>query len=193
VLSFYIRALDILIGLLALALLSPLLGVSAVLVRMTGRPVIFRQKRHGKEGKIFTIYKFRTMRVTEDGDKNFKQASFKDDRVTAIGGLLRHYSIDELPQILNVLKGDMSLVGARPHPIALDREFSKKIENYMKRYHLRPGITGLAQVRKFRGPTETLEKMLNRVHSDLEYIEKRSVRLYLDIIRQTANGLYRES
>ena len=192
-LDFYIRALDILIALLAIAALSPLLAGAAFLVRATGRPIIFRQKRNGMQGKVFTIYKFRTMRVMEDGDKKFQQASFKDDRTTTIGSLMRHYSIDELPQLFNVLKGEMSIVGARPHALAHDREFEDKIKDYMKRYTLRPGLTGLAQIRRFRGPTDTLEKMVNRVQSDVEYIEKRSVKLYLDIIRQTAMGLYKEA
>ena len=192
-LDFYIRALDILIALLALAALSPLIVGAALLVRSTGRPIIFRQKRNGRKGSVFTIYKFRTMRVMEDGDQKFKQASFKDDRTTTIGSLMRHYSIDELPQLFNVLKGEMSIVGARPHALAHDREFEDQISDYMKRYTLRPGLTGLAQIRKFRGPTDTLDKMINRVKADLEYIEKRSVRLYLNIIRQTAMGLYKES
>ena len=191
--DFYLRVLDILIALLALIALSPLLGISALLVRASGKSVIFRQKRNGRQGRVFTIYKFRTMRVMEDGDQSFKQASLKDDRVTAVGAFLRHYSIDELPQLLNILKGDMSIVGARPHALAHDRQFADKIDDYMRRYTLRPGLTGLAQVRRFRGPTDTLEKMVNRVRSDLEYIDNRSVRLYLDIIRQTAHGLYKEA
>lgn len=191
-LDFYIRALDILIAILALIALAPFLGVFSLLVRATGRPIIFRQKRNGRQGKVFTIYKFRTMRVMEDGDQKFKQASFKDDRTTTVGAFLRHYSIDELPQLFNVLKGEMSIVGARPHALAHDRQFVGKIEGYMRRYTLRPGLTGLAQIRRFRGPTDTLEKMVNRVTSDLEYIENRSVRMYVDIIRQTAMGLYRE-
>ena len=191
-LDFYLRALDILIAILALIALAPLLGISSLLVRATGRPIIFRQKRNGKKGSVFTIYKFRTMRVMEDGDQKFKQASFKDDRTTTVGAFMRHYSIDELPQLINVLKGDMSIVGARPHALAHDRQFVDRVEDYMRRYTLRPGLTGLAQIRRFRGPTDTLEKMVNRVKSDLEYIDTRSVRLYMDIIRQTAMGLYRE-
>ena len=190
--DFYLRVLDIFIAILALIALSPLLGISALLVRATGRPIIFRQKRNGRQGRVFTIYKFRTMRVMEDGDQKFKQASFKDDRTTTVGAFLRHYSIDELPQLFNILKGDMSIVGARPHALAHDRQFVDKIEDYMRRYTLRPGLTGLAQVRRFRGPTDTLEKMVNRVRSDLEYIDNRSVQLYLNIIRQTAMGLYKE-
>lgn len=190
--DFYLRVLDIFIALLALIVLAPILGIFTLLVRTTGRPVIFRQKRNGRQGRVFTIYKFRTMRVMEDGDKNFKQASFADDRVTTVGAFMRHYSIDELPQLLNILKGDMSIVGARPHALEHDRQFVNKIEGYMRRYTFRPGLTGLAQVRRFRGPTDTLEKMVNRVRSDLEYIDNRSVQLYLDIIRQTAMGMYKE-
>ena len=191
--DFYLRVLDILIAILALIALSPILGIFGFLVRTTGRPVIFRQKRNGRQGRVFTIYKFRTMRVMEDGDQKFKQASLNDDRTTTVGAFMRHYSIDELPQLLNILKGDMSIVGARPHALAHDRQFVDKIDGYMRRYTLRPGLTGLAQVRRFRGPTDTLEKMVNRVRSDLEYIDNRSVRLYMDIIRQTAMGLYKES
>ncbi|MAA78404.1 MAG: hypothetical protein CL916_04025 [Deltaproteobacteria bacterium] len=190
--DFYLRVLDVFFALIALIALSPLLGIAALLVRSTGRPIIFRQKRNGRKGRVFTIYKFRTMRVMEDGDENFKQASIKDDRTTAVGAFLRHYSIDELPQLLNILKGDMSIVGSRPHALAHDRQFVGKIEDYMRRYALRPGLTGLAQVRRFRGPTDTLEKMVNRVRSDLEYIDNRSVQLYLDIIFQTAMGPYKQ-
>ena len=192
-LDFYIRALDILLALLALAALSPILAGIAALVGTTGRPIIFRQKRNGKNGSVFTIYKFRTMRVMEDGDKKFRQATYRDDRTTTVGSFLRHYSLDELPQLLNIVKGEMSIVGARPHALAHDRQFIDKIPDYMKRYALRPGLTGLAQIRKFRGPTDTLDKMLNRVNSDIEYIEKRSVSLYMDIIRQTAMGMYKET
>jgi putative colanic acid biosynthesis UDP-glucose lipid carrier transferase len=191
IIDFYIRALDILIAILAILALSPVLIGVAAMVGLTGRPIVFRQKRNGQKGKTFTIYKFRTMKVMENGDSLFKQASVKDNRITTVGNFLRHYSLDELPQLFNVLKGEMSIVGTRPHPLALDREFEDQVPNYMERYTLRPGLTGLAQVREFRGPTDTLEKMVNRVNSDLEYIEKRSAKLYFKIIRETAVAMFR--
>ena len=99
------------------------------------------------------------MKVMENGDSTFKQAAIQDNRITTVGNFLRHYSLDELPQLFNVLKGEMSIVGTRPHPLALDREFEEKIPNYMDRYKLRPGLTGLAQVREYRGPRDTIRDM----------------------------------
>ena len=151
---------------------------------------MFRQKRNGCNGKTFLMYKFRTMKVIEDGDKSFRQASFVDDRYTKVGRVLRKFSMDELPQFFNSLLGDMSIVGPRPHPLALDREFAPQIDRYMDRYLVPPGITGLAQIRGYRGETDTLKKMQDRVFSDLEYIERRSTALYLKILLQTAFGKF---
>ena len=190
--DFYIRALDIILALIALFLTSPILIITSLIIRLDNSPTIFKQKRNGRTGSVFTIYKFRTMRVMENGDSEFQQATNNDDRYTAFGKFLRHYSIDELPQLVNVLKGDMSLVGPRPHALAHDRQFIDRISNYMNRYDVKPGITGLAQIRGFRGETDTLEKMQNRVTADKEYIEKRSVRLYMRILRKTINGRFHE-
>ena len=190
--DFYIRALDILLAIIALFLMSPVLLITSLLIRIDSAPIIFRQKRNGRKGSVFTIYKFRTMRVMEDGDQKFEQARTNDDRYTAIGKFLRHYSIDELPQLFNVLKGEMSLVGPRPHVLAHDRQFVDRIPDYMSRYEIKPGITGLAQIRGFRGETDTLKKMLDRFTADREYIKKRNIRLYMRILRKTVNGRFHE-
>ncbi len=133
---------------------------------------IFIQKRNGMNGERFKMYKFKTMKVSEDGVNNFTQVTSNDSRVTFTGSFLRKYSLDELPQLINIFLGSMSVVGPRPHPIALDEKFKNKVKNYMHRYNVKPGLTGLAQVNGFRGETDTLEKMKLRVNKDLEYINK---------------------
>ena len=127
----------------------------------------------------------------EDGIEYFQQALPNDDRVTKISLFLRKNSIDEILQFFNVIKGDMSIVGPRPHPISLDEEFRKKIPNYMDRYLIKPGITGLAQVSGFRGETDTIEKMNNRVKKDLEYINKQSTFLDIKIMYKTLGVLFK--
>ena len=129
----------------------------------------FRQHRKGFNGRPFAIYKFRTMTVCENG-ASIRQAQANDKRITPLGALLRSTSIDELPQLINVVRGEMSLVGPRPHAIAHDDEYSKLIANYAYRHHVKPGITGLAQVKGFRGETAELELMERRVDHDLWYI-----------------------
>ena len=164
------RLLDKTAALAGLVILSPvLLGASIAIKLDSDGPVIFRQPRHGKDNEIFHIWKFRTMTVMETGN-DFVQAKNNDTRVTRIGNFLRRTSIDELPQLVNVLKGEMSLVGPRPHPVALNYEFALSINEYWNRHCVMPGLTGLAQVRGFRGPTDTLRKMQNRVDSDIEYV-----------------------
>ncbi|RYF33740.1 MAG: undecaprenyl-phosphate glucose phosphotransferase, partial [Comamonadaceae bacterium] len=148
-------------------------------------PVIFAQKRYGLDGKAFRIYKFRTMTAVEDGESQFTQASRSDKRVTPLGAFLRKTSLDELPQLFNVLFGDMSLVGPRPHPVALNEAQRKLIDGYMLRHKVKPGITGLAQVSGFRGETDTPEKMQQRVRCDLEYINTWSLRLDAKIMWRT--------
>jgi undecaprenyl-phosphate galactose phosphotransferase/putative colanic acid biosynthesis UDP-glucose lipid carrier transferase len=140
--------------------------------------VIFRQRRNGFNGRPFEIYKFRTMNVLEDGAV-VRQAKKSDSRVTAVGRLLRRSSIDELPQLFNVLKGDMSLVGPRPHALAHDNEYGRLIANYAFRHHVKPGITGWAQVNGFRGETTRIESMMERIEADLWYINNWS--LWLDL------------
>ncbi|MBS0281724.1 MAG: sugar transferase, partial [Proteobacteria bacterium] len=147
-------------------------------------PVFFRQRRIGRHGKVFNIYKFRTMHVLEDGAE-IVQAFKGDARITRIGHFLRVTSLDELPQLWNVLKGEMSLVGPRPHAIAHDEYYSALIKNYHLRYAVKPGITGLAQINGARGATPLLSDMQARIDFDIQYVERDSVRLYLRILALT--------
>ena len=151
---------------------------------------IFIQYRNGKDLKRFPMIKFTTMNVKEDGIDNFSQAMPNDKRVTKFGLFLRKNSIDELLQFINVFLGHMSLIGPRPHPISLDNEFEHKIENYMRRYSVKPGITGLAQVTGFRGETDTIEKMQGRINADLKYIKNHSIYLDFKILLDTFKVLF---
>lgn len=179
------RGFDFLAAGFGLLLLSPLLLVCALLIRLDSPgPALFRQKRYGFNFEPFQILKFRTMTVMEDG-ADVKQAVKNDPRITRIGHFLRKWNIDELPQLINVLKGDMSLVGPRPHALAHDHEFAEKIAQYARRMNVQPGITGLAQVNGFRGPTDTDEKIMKRVECDLNYIDNWSMALDLRIILKT--------
>jgi len=179
------RAFDACAAAFGLLLLAPFLLAVAVLIRLDspGR-VLFSQRRYGRDGKTFRIYKFRTMTATASRD-SFAQAVVGDARITRLGKILRKTSIDELPQLLNVLKGDMALVGPRPHPLDLDDHFSGLIPDYMRRYAARPGITGLAQISGHRGPTPTVEAMAERVKYDLAYIDGWSFRSDLNILQRT--------
>lgn len=180
------RTLDLVGASLALIVFAPAMLVTAVLIKATSRgPVLFRQTRNGFNGRGFKIFKFRTMRVLEDGPR-IVQASRNDPRVTGIGKWLRKTSIDELPQLFNVLKGDMSLVGPRPHAAAHNSEYEQIIGNYAFRHHVKPGITGWAQVNGYRGETRTLDLMQKRVELDLWYINNWSVWLDVRIIVGTA-------
>ena len=179
-----------LLALGALMALLPLLVIVAVLVKLDSRgPVMFRQARHGLGGRTFHIYKFRTMSAVASKEA-FVQASLNDVRVTRLGRFLRASSIDELPQLINVLTGDMALVGPRPHPLALDEQYRGEVARYMDRYQVRPGITGLAQVSGHRGPTPTVEAMAARVRYDLDYIETWSPRLDASIVLRTVVMLF---
>lgn len=179
------RAMDIVISGLALLLLSPLLLLVAAAVKLSSRgPVFFRQRRYGLDGEEIVVYKFRSMRVCEDGAV-VPQAKKEDPRITRVGAILRKTSIDELPQLLNVLQGKMSLVGPRPHAVAHNELYRKLINGYMIRHKVRPGITGLAQVNGLRGETETLEKMSERVRYDLEYLRNWSPWLDIKILFKT--------
>ena len=172
------RVLDILIASVVLVLLAPLMAVAAALIKIeTGGPVLFMQKRNGFNGRPFRMCKFRTMSVMEDGPV-IRQVTKNDPRVTHCGRLLRRANIDELPQLFNVIAGDMSLVGPRPHAAAHNSEYEKIIANYAYRYHVKPGITGWAQVNGFRGETQTVDLMKRRVEFDLWYINNWS--LWLD-------------
>lgn len=183
------RWIDVLIASLALLVLVPvgLLIALAIKIESPG-PVLFRQLRYGRNRSSFYICKFRSMTVTESkGD--FTQASRNDVRVTRIGRFLRRTSLDELPQLYNVLRGEMSLVGPRPHAIAMDDAFAEVISNFGDRHLVRPGLTGLAQVSGYRGPTEALEQIEYRVQHDRLYISKWSVLLDMQIMVRTVFAL----
>lgn len=180
------RILDLSGATLALLVFAPVMLVTAILIKATSRgPVFFRQTRNGFNGRAFKIFKFRTMCVLEDGP-TIVQARKNDPRVTRIGKWLRKTSIDELPQLFNVLKGEMSLVGPRPHAAAHNSEYELIIGNYAFRHHVKPGITGWAQVNGYRGETRTLELMEKRVELDIWYINNWSIWLDLRIIFKTA-------
>jgi undecaprenyl-phosphate galactose phosphotransferase/putative colanic acid biosynthesis UDP-glucose lipid carrier transferase len=185
------RSLDLFMAGTILVAIAPLLAVVSLLIKLDSPgPVIFRQRRKGFNGSEFAIYKLRTMNVLEDGH-DFRQAQRNDGRVTRIGRILRASSIDELPQLVNVLLGQMSLVGPRPHPVALDNEYSKLIANYAFRQHVKPGLTGWAQIKGFRGETAKLELMEERVAHDLWYVKNWSILLDLRIIIRTLFVLLR--
>jgi len=148
-------------------------------------PVLFRQSRHGVGGESIKILKYRTMTVHQEPRGQFTQATSNDARVTFVGRFLRKTSLDELPQLFNVLKGEMSLVGPRPHPIELNDLFISRIPKYMLRHKVKPGITGWAQINGFRGITDTEEKMALRIEHDLWYIQNWSLWLDLKILLQT--------
>ena len=186
------RGADVVLSSLALALLAPVLGTIAALVKLgSPGPVIFKQRRYGLNGEEFHVYKFRSMRVTEDGAV-IRQAQRDDDRITPLGSFLRRTSLDELPQLLNVLQGRMSLVGPRPHAIAHNETYRKLIKGYMVRHKVRPGITGWAQVNGLRGETETVEKMAARIRYDLDYLRNWSLGLDLYILFRTVALVIRD-
>jgi exopolysaccharide biosynthesis polyprenyl glycosylphosphotransferase len=179
------RMLDLLIAVPAMAFASPLLLVVALLVAWDSKgPVVFRQKRLGLNGRPFGILKFRTMSVVEDGER-VVQAARNDARVTRIGRLLRATSLDELPQLINVIRGEMSLVGPRPHAAAHDALYSALIPEYNRRQSVKPGITGWAQVNGLRGGTPTLDLMQKRVDLDIWYAGHASLWLDLAILLRT--------
>jgi putative colanic acid biosynthesis UDP-glucose lipid carrier transferase len=185
------RLMDLSIASLALVLLSPLLlGIAWGVRRSSPGPVLFRQRRYGLDGREIHVYKFRTMTVCEDGAR-VTQASRADSRVTPIGRHLRRWSLDELPQLINVLQGTMSLVGPRPHAVAHNEEYRKLIKRYMVRHKVLPGITGLAQVRGCRGETTRVEDMEARVVFDLEYMRNWSPLLDLQILVATVFAVVR--
>ena len=176
------RAFDIAFALGVLVfILSWLVPLIALLIRLDSKgPVFFKQKRSGKEGKDFFCFKFRTMYLNQEADT--RQASRNDSRITKVGRFLRKTSLDEFPQFINVLLGDMSVVGPRPHPIALNERFSPVIEKFMVRHLVKPGVTGLAQAKGYRGETRELRQMANRIRMDVFYVENWSFLLDLKII-----------
>lgn len=181
------RAFDIAVAGFALTLLSPLLIVLALSIRFSSPgPILFTQDRYGLDGRCFSIYKFRSMRVLEAGDqKGLRQATRDDPRITPLGAVMRRWSLDELPQLFNVLKGDMSIVGPRPHAVDHNEQYRKLIPGYMQRHLAKPGMTGLAQIRGFRGETATLEAMAQRIAADLEYQRDWSLATDLKILIKT--------
>ncbi|MEI5996688.1 undecaprenyl-phosphate glucose phosphotransferase [Paraburkholderia bengalensis] len=177
---------DRLFALCALLAISPILIVCAIAVKLSSRgPVFFKQQRKGADGRVFTIYKFRTMRLHEKKAGVLEQAKRDDPRITRVGGFLRRTSLDELPQFFNVLCGDMSVVGPRPHALEHDDQYQHVVSGYIHRYRIKPGITGWAQVNGFRGETDRLEKMEGRVEHDLYYLRNWSFGLDVRIILAT--------
>jgi len=166
------RIFDRLFALAALTALAPLMLGIAVLVKLSSPgPVFFRQKRKGIDGNEFEIYKFRSMKVHKEEAGKITQATRRDPRITAVGAFLRRTSLDELPQFINVLRGEMSVVGPRPHALEHDDIYKDLVKGYMHRYRIKPGITGWAQINGYRGETDRIEKMMGRVKLDLYYMQ----------------------
>lgn len=179
---------DLVLGTFFLALFAPIMIVVALAIKLTSRgPVLFRQRRHGEDGVEINVLKFRSMKVMENGAA-VVQAQRKDPRITRVGAFLRRTSLDELPQFLNVIAGNMSIVGPRPHAVAHNELYRTKIREYMRRHKVKPGITGWAQVNGLRGETDTLEKMVARVEHDLHYVRNWTLWLDLKIIFLTMFG-----
>lgn len=174
---------DRILSLLILVLISPVLLLIGVAIKITSPgPVLFKQKRHGWDGRIIRVYKFRTMSAKDGENDEFAQAVKGDERITSFGAFLRCTSLDELPQFYNVLQGRMSIVGPRPHPVGLNELYKDQVDQYMLRHMVKPGITGWAQINGFRGETDTLDKMRRRIEYDLYYIENWSLWFDLKII-----------
>jgi putative colanic acid biosynthesis UDP-glucose lipid carrier transferase len=168
-------------------LLSPVMLLIALAIRLDGPgPVLFRQKRHGFTGETIEVYKFRTMKHDRGDEPGVPQATRNDPRITRVGRLLRRCSLDELPQLINVLQGRMSLIGPRPHAVEHNDYYRARIDGYLGRHRVRPGITGWAQVNGWRGETDTEEKMIQRVRHDLYYIQNWSLGLDVRILLMTA-------
>ncbi len=190
-LVFAKSVLDFNIAVAALVLLSPLMLAVALAVKLTSPgPVFFRQQRHGCDGRVIEVIKFRSMYLHEEEAGRITQARKRDARVTPVGQFIRRTSIDELPQLFNVLGGSMSLVGPRPHALQHNEYYASLIQSYMVRHRIKPGITGLAQVNGCRGETDCVEKMLRRVEYDIDYINRWSVWLDIGILLKTPFTLF---
>ena len=184
---------DILIASCILVLVFPVLIILAIGVKLSSPgPILFKQRRYGLDGHEILVYKFRSMTVTEDGAK-VVQATKNDQRVTAFGKIIRKTSLDELPQFINVLQGRMSIVGPRPHAISHNELYRKLIKGYMVRHKVKPGITGWAQVNGFRGETETVESMQQRIDYDIEYLKKWTLGLDIKIILKTVILIFKDT
>jgi len=179
---------DIVLGSLILMIIAIPMLIIGIFVKLTSPgPALFRQRRYGLNGEVIHVLKFRSMSVTEDGDE-IKQATEGDVRITKLGAFLRRTNLDELPQFLNVIEGTMSIVGPRPHAIAHNELYRTKIQGYMLRHKVKPGISGWAQVNGWRGETDTLDKMEKRIEHDLDYIRNWSLLWDLQIIFMTVFG-----
>jgi undecaprenyl-phosphate glucose phosphotransferase len=185
------RILDVALSLAAILIFLPLLGLIVLAIKFDSKgPALFRQHRTGRHGKIFEIYKFRSMTVLEDG-ADVVQARAGDVRITRVGRILRIFSLDELPQLFNVLSGEMSLVGPRPHAVTHDEYYSERIANYRLRQLVKPGITGWAQINGARGATPQLSDMQARIDLDIAYVERESFRFDLQILARTPLAVLR--
>ena len=185
------RISDIVLSAIILVLISPVLLALAIGVKMSSPgPVLFKQHRYGLDGSKILVYKFRSMKVHKE-ESFVKQATKDDDRITKFGHFIRKTSLDELPQFINVFQGRMSIVGPRPHAVSHNEEYRKLIKGYMVRHMVKPGITGWAQVNGFRGETQTLDKMENRIRYDLDYLRHWSLYLDLWIILRTVMVVFR--
>lgn len=181
---------DFVLSALMLLAVLPLMLLIAVAIKLDSPgPVFFKQARNGWSGKTFSIWKFRSMYVHAADAGKVNQATRNDSRITRVGSILRRTSLDELPQLINVLRGEMSLVGPRPHAVQHDAEYSQRINSYFARHNIKPGITGLAQVRGFRGETSDIEQMQQRVEADIEYINNWSLWLDFIILLRTLGAL----
>jgi len=179
------RAFDIAGASFLLTAALPLFAIIALLIKLDSPgPVLFRQRRHGFNHREFRVIKFRTMSTLDDGSR-IEQARRNDDRVTRVGRFLRSTNLDEIPQLINVLAGQMSLVGPRPHALAHDNEYQERIRQYARRHKVKPGITGWAQVNGYRGETRSIDKMLKRVDHDLYYIDHWSLMFDIRILIMT--------
>ena len=188
--AFLKYTLDKLVSVIALIMLSPLLITIAIIIKLTSKgPIIFKQIRDGWDGNQFYVYKFRSMYLHND-EEIVKQATKGDSRITPVGNFIRKTSIDELPQLINVLEGSMSLVGPRPHAVSHNQFYSSRVKEYLARHRIKPGMTGLAQINGFRGETETVEAMAKRVEFDLEYIKNWSFSLDVKILLKTPFALF---
>jgi Undecaprenyl-phosphate glucose phosphotransferase len=179
------RAFDIVVASILLLAALPIFGAIALMIKLDSPgPVLFRQRRHGFNHREFRVIKFRTMSTLDDGTR-IRQASRNDSRVTRVGRFLRSTNLDEIPQLINVLAGQMSLVGPRPHAVAHDNEYEERIRQYARRHKVKPGITGWAQVNGYRGETSSIDKMLKRVDHDLYYIDHWSLLFDIRILIMT--------
>jgi putative colanic acid biosynthesis UDP-glucose lipid carrier transferase len=186
------RISDLAIASALLLMASPLMLAVAAGVRLSSPgPVIFRQKRYGLDGREILIYKFRSMTVTEDGHREYRQVTPGDARLTRFGAFIRRFSLDELPQLFNVLEGSLSIVGPRPHAIAVNEQYRRLIPGYMRRHKVKPGITGWAQINGYRGGDD-LDSMRKRVEFDMDYLRHWSLALDLSIVLRTAGLVWRD-